>query len=215
MSYWGKAAERAWQDTKPWLGLTAPRANARYILATLVVVGGAGAALIASDRVDRPNWYWAIVFALVVFVLLLWLWNFVRAPDRMHRDAEAVIGALSQKTEKRTSTRQELDALQGAYAVGRELMRLKDTMSAEEMKPRVDEWFRGTAELVKRIGSRNEAFTFATAADFAAVPGGEKAPSGMLLTRLAKLKHIIDRLVQQQEGGPRVPGMKRAAAEED
>jgi hypothetical protein len=68
---------------------------------------------------------------------------------------------------------------------------------------------------VKRIGSRNEAFTFATAADFASVPGGERAPSGLLLTRLAKLKHIIERLVQQQEGAPRMPGMKRAAAEEN
>lgn len=73
----------------------------------------------------------------------------------------------------------------------------------------VNDWFGATAALVERIGSKNEAFTFATATDFAAVPVGEKAPAALLLTRLAKLKHIIDRMVARKEGGPRVPGMRK------
>ena len=151
---------------------------------------------------------------IAAFVLVMLLWNFVRAPDRIDREAVALIRDLSQRVEMRMSSQQELDVLQGAYAVGRELLRTKSNLGAEDMARRVNQWFRGTAELVKRVGSKNEAFTFATAADFAAVPGGDKAPSALLLTRLAKLKHIIDRLVQQQEGGPKVPGMKRATGEE-
>lgn len=215
MGYWGKVTQRAWTDTKPWLGLTAPRANARRIAATLVVSGGVGTALIADGRIDRPNWYWAFAITLALFALAMLLWNFVRAPERMDRAAQALIRDLSQRVEKRTTTQQEIDALQSAYAVGRELLRTKSAMGPEEMAPRVNEWFRATAELVKRVGSKNEAFTFATAADFAAVPGGDKAPSALLLTRLAKLKHIIDRLVQQHEGGPTVPGKKQRAAEEE
>jgi len=215
MGYWGKVAHRAWGDTKPWLGLSEPRVNARRFMATLAVGGGVGGALIAGDRIDRQNWYWAFVFAFVVFALLLLLWNFLRAPDRMHREADAVIQQLSARSAKRGTNQQEIDALQGAYAVGRELLRMKDTLAADEMKPRVNEWFSGTAELVKRVGSRNEAFTFATAADFAAVPAGDRAPSALLLTRLANLKHIIERLVQQHEGAPKVPGAKRPQPQDE
>jgi len=213
MGYWSKVTQRAWQETKPWLGLAAPRANLRFIGATLILTAGVAAALIAADRVARQHWYAAVVVALAASVLVIWLLNFLRAPQHLLREAEARIAALSTPADTRSNSQDEIDALQSAYAAGRELFRMKDMFAADEMKLRVDEWFVGTAELVKRIGSKNEAFTFATAADFAAVPGGDKAPSGLLLTRLAKLKQIIDRMVQQKEGGSRVPGMRRPADE--
>jgi hypothetical protein len=213
MGYWSRVAERAWNETKPWLGLGAPRAAVLRFLAMLIFGGAVGAALIAGDRVARANWYWAFVIALAAFFVFVFVWNFLRAPELLDREAQAVIAALSERTETRDTPQEEIDALQSAYAMGRELLRLKDVLSAAELKPRVDEWFAATATLVKRIASKNEAFTFAIAADFAAVPGGEKAPSGLLLTRLAKLKQIIERLVQQKEGMPRVPGMKRPSPE--
>lgn len=212
MGFWRSVAQRTWQETKPWLGLGPLRIAAPRLAFTLVIACGVGAALIADGRIERRYWYLAAALAFAATAMVLLLWNFVRAPERLHRETMLMIAELSERAEPRgRGVQSEIDALQTAYAAGRELLRTKDMLGAAEMKPRVDEWFADTAALVKRAGSKNEAFTFATAADFAAVPGGEKAPSGLLLTRLAKLKQIIDRLVQQQEGGPRLPGTRRPA----
>jgi hypothetical protein len=214
MGYCSRVARRAWNETKPWLGLAPARPSIRRFLAMLILGGGIGAALIAGDRVAREHWYWAFVIALAGFLLVIVVWNFLRAPALLDADAQAMIAALSRTAERSGAAQEDIDALQSAYISGRELLRAKSLLTAEELAPRVNEWFVATAELVRRIGSKNEAFTFATAADFAAVPAGEKAPAGLLLTRLAKLKQIIDRMMQQRDGAPRVTGFKWAADED-
>ncbi|MCW5773959.1 MAG: hypothetical protein KIT16_20115, partial [Rhodospirillaceae bacterium] len=115
------------------------------------------------------------------------------------------IAALSESIETRTLGQHVIEALQSAYAVGRELLRAKESYEPDDLAARVTEWSIATAEIIKRGGSRNDQWSFATGADFVA-PTGEKTPSAVLLMRLSKLKHIIDRITEQQDGSRKSAG---------
>lgn len=202
MGYWGRVIRRGVDDAKPWFGMGGPRRSVPRILIGAAVVVIAASLLVIAKLVTRDAWYWALLAALGGWIVLVLLANWARAPDRMDREQQARIVALSEGIESRTIGEHEIEALQSAYAVGRELLRAKANYEGDDMGARVTEWSIGTAELLRRCGSRNDGWAFATGADFVA-PTGEKTPSAVLLMRLSKLKHIIDRLIEQHEGGGR------------
>ena len=205
MGYWGRGDPTRMERCEALVRVVRTGPQPASDLLVLVLAAAAAVLLVMANLVARDQWYWGYAFALAAVVLLVLLWNVLRAPENMDREAQARIVALSERIETCTIGQHELDALQDAYAVGRELLRTKSDYHPDDLAGHVGEWSVAVAELLKRCGSRNDSWSFAAGADFVTA-SGDRTAAAVLLMRLSKLKHIIDRLIEHHESGKKRPG---------
>lgn len=192
-SYWGLVVKRAWADSTPWFGRD-PRKNLGKLIAG--VAGIALLWLIGSQAFKtRLEWWLTGLAATGAVALAIIFYNFLRAPDRIHREQAAASKVLEDRIEKRRATQEYIAEMRAIWTEGEALWKQYPKMDHGMFQRDALEWFEKTKKRLAEIAAPNEAWMFETKANFA--PGNN--PALALQDRVEKLRRIVDRMIRARE----------------
>lgn len=190
-SYWGLVVKRAWKDSAPII-------DPSKLIGRLFIGGIAVAILfvLGSTIADARTQWWIIGLAAVgVFWLIVFLYNLVCAPGRLHRDQAKSIETLEQRIEKRKIQQTHIDEMRALWEEGEALFKSYSVRDFGQFSADARRWFERVRESLRATVKPNETWMFETIANL--MP--EKEAHNALAERLAKLRSVVNRMIELRE----------------